>query len=55
MPPHQWVELDLVSLVGRAVSNGVFNGGYELRVTLGSLSALGWGCVVTLLVVWPEM
>ena len=29
-------------------------GGSWLRETLGSLSAYGWGCVPTLLVVWPE-
>ena len=52
--PHWWVELDLVSLVGRTVSSGMFRGGWGLRKTLGSLSDDGWGCVLTLFVVWPE-
>ena len=29
-------------------------GSYELSMTLGSLSADGWGCVPVLLVVWSE-
>ena len=36
-----WGELGLVSVVGRAVSGGVFSSGYELR----SLSCCWWGCV----------
>ena len=51
---HWWVELGLVPLVGRAMSRGMFRGSLELRKTLGSLSADGWGCVHLLLVVWPE-
>ena len=51
---HWWVELGLVSLVDRAVSRGVFRGGYGLRKTLSSLSADGSGCVPALWVVWPE-
>ena len=51
MSPHWWVELDLVSLVGRTVSSGMFRGGWGLRKTLGSLSDDGWGCVLTLFVV----
>ena len=47
-----WVGLDLVFLVGRAMAGGVFWGVCELSVTLGSLSANGWGCVPVLLVVW---
>ena len=39
---------------GRAMSSGVFIGGFWLRTTLGGLSADGWNCVLTLLVVWPE-
>ena len=54
VPAHWWVELGLVPLVGRAVSGGVFRGGCELSMTLGSLSADRWGCVPTLLIVWPE-
>ena len=48
------VELGLVPL-GRAMSRGVFKGGCGFRMTLGRLSADGWGCVPVLLVVWPEM
>ena len=45
-----WVELDLVLLVGRATSGGVFLGFCELSMTLGSLSGNGWGCIPVLLV-----
>ena len=51
---HLWVELGLVPLVGSAVSRGVFIGGCELSMALGTLSADGWVCVPILLVVWPE-
>ena len=44
--------LDLVFLVGRVVSAGVFWGVCELSMILGSLSANRWGCVPVLLVVW---
>ena len=44
--------LDLVFLVGRAASDGVFWGVCELSMILGSLSVNGWGCVPVLLVVW---
>ena len=54
MPAHWWVELGLVPLVDRAMSRGVFRGSCGLRKTLGSLSADGWGCVLTVLVVWSE-
>ena len=37
------------------ISRAVFRGGSALSTTLGSLSAGGWSCVPTLLVVWPEM
>ena len=43
--------LDLVFLVGRAVSSGVFWRVCELSMLLGSLSANGWCCVPGLLVV----
>ena len=46
------MRLDLVFLVGRATSSGVFWGVCELSVILGSPSANGWGCVPFLLVVW---
>ena len=52
MPEFWWVGLDIVLLVGRATSGGVFSGVCELSMTLGSLSANGWGCVPVLLVVW---
>ena len=54
MPVFWWVELDLVPLMGRAVSGGVFWGVCEISMTLGSLSANGWGCVPVLLLVWHE-
>ena len=51
MPARWWAELGLGPLVGRAMSRG----GCELRKSLGSLSADGWGCVPTQLVVWLEL
>ena len=53
MPVFWWVRLDLVFLMGRTASSGVFWGVCELIMILGSLSANGWGCVPVLLVVWP--
>ena len=47
-----WVWLDLVFLVGRAVSGSVFLGVCELSMILGSLSANGCGYFPVLLVVW---
>ena len=47
-----WIRLDLVFLVGRTASGGVFWGVCELIMIVGSLSANGWGCVPLLLVVW---
>ena len=47
--------LDLVCLVGRAMSGGVFWGVCELIMILGSLSANGCGCVPDLLVVWHRV
>ena len=52
MPVFWWVRLDLVVLVGKAVSSGVFWGVCELSIILGSLSANGWCFVPVLLVVW---
>ena len=52
MPVFWWVGLDLVFLVGRTASGGVFGGVCELIRILGSLSANGCGCVPVLLVVW---
>ena len=52
MPVFWWVGLDLVFLVGRAASGGVFWGVCELSMILGSLSANLSGCVPVLPVVW---
>ena len=43
------MRLDLVFLVGRTASGGVFWGVCDLITILGSLSANGWGCVPVLL------
>ena len=55
MPVFWWMRLDLVFLVGRSMSGGVFWGVCELIMILGSLSANGWGCVPVLLVVWHRV
>ena len=55
MPVFWWMRLDLVFLVGRTTSGGVFWGVCELIMILGSLSANGWGCVPLLLVVWHRV
>ena len=47
-----WMRLDLVFLMGRTTSGGVFLCVCGLIIILGSLSANGWGCVPGLLVVW---
>ena len=52
MPFFRWVGLDLVFLVVRAASGGVFWGVCELSIILSSLSANGWSCVLVLLVFW---
>ena len=52
MPVFWWVGLDLVFLVSRAASDGVFWDVCELIMISGNLSASGWGCVPVLLVVW---
>ena len=41
--------------MGRTASVGVFWGGCELIMILGSLSANGWGCVPILLVSWHRV
>ena len=51
MPVFWWMRLDLVFLVGRTLSGGVFWGVCDLIMILGSLSANGWSCVPVLLVV----
>ena len=55
MPVFWWMRLDLVFLVGRTTSGGMFSGVCELTVILGSLSANGWGFVPVLLVVWDRV
>ena len=52
MPVFWWMRLDLVFLLGRTASGGVFWGAYDIIMILGSLSCDGWGCVPVLLVVW---
>ena len=52
MPVFWWMRLDLVFLVGRTVSSGVFWSVCEFIMILGSLSANGWGCLPVLIVVW---
>ena len=52
MPVFRWMRLDLVFLVGRTASGGVFWGVCDLIMILGCLSANGWGFVPVLLVVW---
>ena len=54
MPGFWWMRLDLVFLVGRTMSSGVFWGVCDL-IILGSLSVNGWGCVLVLLVVWHRV
>ena len=55
MPVFCWMKLDLVFLVGRPVSGGVFWGICDLIMILGSHSANMWGCVPVLLVVWHRV
>ena len=55
MPEFWWMRLDLVFLVGRFTSGGVFWGVCDLIMILGSLSANGWGCVPVLLAVWHRV
>ena len=50
-----WMRLDLVFLVGRNASGGVFWGVCDLIMILGSLSANGCGRVTVLLVVWHSV
>ena len=52
MPVFWWLRVDLVFLVGRTASGGVFWGVCELIMILGSLCDNGCGCVPVLLVVW---
>ena len=50
-----WMRLDLVFLLGRSMSGGVFWGVCDLIMILSSLSANGWGHVPVLLVVWHRV
>ena len=52
MPVFWWMRLDVVFLMGRTESSGVFWAACELIMILGTLSANGWACVPFLLVVW---
>ena len=52
MPVFCWMRLDLVFLVGRTASAGVFWGVCALIMILGSLSANGWDYAPVLLVIW---
>ena len=55
MPVFWWMRLDLVFLVGRTTSSGVFWDVYELSMILGILFANAWGCAPFLLVVWHRV
>ena len=55
MPVFWWMRLDLVVLVGRFMTCGVFWGVCGLIMILGSLSANGCGCVPVLLFVWHRV
>ena len=55
MPVFWRMRLDLLFLVGRSTSDGVFWGDCGLNMILGHLSAKGWGCVPVLLVIWHRM
>ena len=55
MPVFWCVRLDLVFLVGRSMSDGVFLGVCGFIMILGSLCANGWGCVSVFLVVWHNV
>ena len=50
-----WMRLDLVFLVCRTASGGVFWDACDLIMILGSLSADGCMCVPVLLVVWHRV
>ena len=52
VPVLWWMELDLVSLKGSAMSSSVSWGDYGLGMALGSLSDNGQGCVSVLLMIW---
>ena len=55
MPVFWWMRLDLVFLLGRSTSGGVFWDVCGLIMILGSLCANGWGFVPVLLAVWHRV
>ena len=55
MPVFWWMRLDLVFLVGRSTSGGVFCGVCGLIMILGSLCANERGCVPVFLIVWHRV
>ena len=55
MPVFWWMRRDLVFLVHKSASGGVFWGVCDLIMIFGSLSSNGWGCVPVLLVVWHRV
>ena len=55
MPVFWWMRLDLVFLVGRTASGGVFWGVCGLIMILGNPSANVLGCVPVLLVFWHRV
>ena len=55
MPVFWRMKLNLVFLVGKTASGGVFWGVCDLILILGSLSANGWDCAPVLLVVWHRV
>ena len=55
VPVFWWMRLDLVFLVGRTTSDGVFWDICELSMILGSHSANGLGCIPLLLIVWHRV
>ena len=55
MPVLWWMRLNLVFLVGRSTSGGVFWGVCGLIMIIGSLSGNGLCCVPVLLVVWHRV
>ena len=54
MSVFSWMRLDLVFLMGRSASGGVFWGVCDLSMIFGRLSAR-WGCVSVLPVVWHRV
>ena len=55
MPVFWWMRLDLVFLLGRTASGGVFWGVCDFIMILGSLPAYGLCCFPVLLVVWHRV